>query len=108
MKIIRHIIIRILAVAIPLLLLYFYAEMAIEADRQREHRSDVGLGIAILLVFVLVILMIGFIIDSAVRIFKKQYYLLWVNIPFLLLFLIPVLYISCKLSDGSFYCKCFS
>ena len=108
MKITKHIVIRILAVAIPLLLLYFYSEMAIEANRQREHRTDVGLGIAFMLAFVLIILMVGFITDSIVRIFKKQYSIALINVPFLLLFLIPVLYISCKFSCEVFYCKCFS
>lgn len=108
MKITKHIIIRILAVAIPLLLLYFYSEMAFEANRQREHRTDVGLGIAFLLVFVLIILMIGFITDSIIRIYKKQYSIALINVPFLLLFLIPVLYISCQFSSEAFYCQCFS
>lgn len=108
MKITKHIIIRILAVAIPLLLLYFYSEMAFEANRQREHRTDVGLGIAFLLVFILIILMVGFITDSIVRIYKKQYSIALINIPFLLLFLIPVLYISCQFSSEAFYCQCFS
>ncbi len=58
MKITKHIIIRILAIAIPLLLLYFYSEMVFEANRQREHRTDAGLGIVFLLVFVLIILMV--------------------------------------------------
>ncbi|MFC0425901.1 hypothetical protein [Chryseobacterium scophthalmum] len=108
MKITRHIIIRILAVAIPMLLLYFYSEIAIEANRQREHRTDVGLGIAFLFAFVLIILLVGFITDSIVRIFKKQYSVALINVPFLLLFLIPVLYISCQFSGEVFYCKCFS
>lgn len=108
MKITKHIIIRILAVAIPLLLLYFYSEMAFEANRQREHRTDVGLGFAFLLVFILIILMVGFITDSIVRIYKKQYSIALINVPFLLLFLIPVLYISCQFSSEAFYCQCFS
>ncbi|REC44498.1 hypothetical protein [Chryseobacterium sp. 5_R23647] len=108
MKITKHIIIRILAVAIPLLLLYFYSEMAFEANRQREHRTDVGLGIAFLLVFVLIILMVGFITDSIIRIYKKEYSIALINVPFLLLFLIPVLYISCQFSSEAFYCQCFS
>ena len=108
MKITKHIIIRILAIAIPLLLLYFYSEMAFEANRQREHRTDVGLGIAFLLIFVLIILMVGFITDSIVRIYKKQYSIAMINVPFLLLFLIPVLYISCLFSREAFYCQCFS
>lgn len=108
MKITIHIIIRILAVVIPLLLLYFYSEMAFEANRQREHRTDVGLGIAFLLVFVLIILMVGFITDSIIRIYKKQYSIVLINVPFLLLFLIPVLYISCQFSSEAFYCQCFS
>ncbi|WP_315057028.1 hypothetical protein [Chryseobacterium indoltheticum] len=108
MKITKHIIIRILAVAVPLLLLYFYSEMAFEANRQREHRTDVGLGIAFLLVFVLIILLVGFITDFIVRIYKKQYSIAMINVPFLLLFLIPVLYISCLFSREAFYCQCFS
>ncbi|AZB29118.1 hypothetical protein [Chryseobacterium balustinum] len=108
MKITKHIIIRILAVAVPLLLLYFYSEMAFEANRQREHRTDVGLGIAFLVVFVLIILLVGFITDSIIRIYKKQYSIAMINVPFLLLFLIPVLYISCQFSSEAFYCQCFS
>ena len=108
MKITKHIIIRILAIAIPLLLLYFYSEMAFEANRQLEHRTDAGLGIAFLLVFVLIILLVGFITDSIIRIYKKQYSIALINVPFLLLFLIPVLYISCLFSREAFYCQCFS
>lgn len=108
MKIAKHIIIRILAVAIPLLLLYFYSEIAIEENRKREHRTDVGLGIAVMFVFVLIILIVGFITDFIVRIFRKQYSIAWIDIPFLILFLIPILYITCQFSSEAFYCKCFS
>lgn len=108
MKITKHILIRILAVAIPLLLLYFYSEMAIETNRKREHRTDVGLGIAIIFVFVLIILMIGFITDFVIRISKKQYSIAVIDVPFLILFLVPVLYISCQFSSEAFYCECFS
>ncbi|MEG0760754.1 hypothetical protein [Chryseobacterium sp.] len=104
MKITRHIIIRILVVTIPLLLLYFYSQMAIE----REHRTDVGLGIAFLFAFILIILLVGFITDSLIRIYKEQYSIALINVPFLLLFLVPVLYISCQFSGEIFYCQCFS
>lgn len=108
MKITKHILIRILAVVIPLLLLYFYSEMAIEENRKREHRTDVGLGIAILFVFVMIFLIGGFIVDFIVRISKKQYSIAVIDVPFLILFLIQVLYISCQFSGKAFYCKCFS
>ena len=75
-----------------MLLLYFYSEIAIEANRKRKHRADVGLGIAI--IFVLIILMIGFITDFVIRISKKQYSIAVNDVPFLILFLVRVLYIS--------------
>lgn len=108
MKITRHTIIRILVVTIPLLLLYFYSQMATEANRQREHRTDLGLGIAFLFAFILIILLVGFITDSLIRIYKEQYSIALINVPFLLLFLVPVLYISCQFSGEIFYCQCFS
>lgn len=105
MKIFKHFMIRLLIVATPLLLLYFYSQQAIEANRHREHRTDVGLGIAILLFNILVLLLIGLLIDIVYRIRKKQYSIIIADIPFILLFVFPVLYVHCNMSS---YCEeCF-
>lgn len=105
MQFLKHFLIRLLIVAVPLTALYFYAQMAFKANRQKEHPTDVGLGIALLLCAVLMVLGIALLTDLIVRIAKKQYTVALSNIPFLLLFLIPILYIACNMSS---YCEdCF-
>lgn len=96
---------RFLIVAIPLLLLYGYAQLAFETNRKSEHPTDVGLGIALLLGFIFLLFFIGFAIDTIIRIKKKQYRTMLINAVFLLIFLLPILYIKCQMTT---YCEeCF-
>jgi len=104
-KIALHIASRLLIVALPLTALYFFAQMAFEENRRKEHPTDAGLGIAILLALLLIVLFIGFLSDALYRMYKKDYAIALTNLPFLLLFSIPILYISCKMGT---YCEdCF-
>jgi hypothetical protein len=96
-NLLKHFLIRLLIVAIPLTALYFFAQMSFEANKRREHPVDAGLGIAILLFFILCLLFIGLVIDSAYRIRKRQNKIALTNLPFLLLFSIPIVYIFNKL-----------
>lgn len=93
----KHFGIRLLIVAIPLTALYFFAQMSFEANKRREHPVDAGLGIAILFFFISCVLFIGFITDTAYRIKTKQHKIALTNVPFLLLFIIPILYIFYQL-----------
>jgi hypothetical protein len=102
--ILTHFFVRFLIVSLPLLGLYFIAQMSFKANREREHPVDAGLGIAILLFFMLCFMFVGLIIDSAYRIRKKQFNIALTNLPFLLLFTFPILYIYCQMG----YCEdCF-
>lgn len=105
MDILKNFLIRLLLIALPLIGFYFYSEMAFEANRQKEHPTDVGLGIALLLFFILVLISIGLTVDLIVRIKRKQYKTALTDIPFLMLFSIPILYINCQM--GSYCEDCF-
>ncbi len=105
MKTLKAFLIRLLIIGLPLLGLYFYAQMAFEANSKKEHPTDAGLGIAILLFNLLLIIVIGLIVDLIKRLKRKQYNIALTNVPFLLLFSIPILYIHCQMSS---YCEdCF-
>ena len=105
MNVLKNFIIRILVVGIPLIGLYYYSQIVFEANRRREHPTDAGLGIALLLFALLLLLSIGLIVDLVIRIKKKEYKIALTNIPFLIIFLIPILYINCQMGD---YCEdCF-
>ncbi|WP_407481714.1 hypothetical protein [Elizabethkingia meningoseptica] len=104
MKILKHFLIRLLITVIPLAGLYIYAGIAFRENKQKEHPTDVGLGIAFLLIFILSTLFICFIIDFIVRLLKKDYKVALTDIPFLLFFLIPVLYLNCLWSGGGAFC----
>ncbi|MFY7988060.1 MAG: hypothetical protein ACOVNP_04200 [Flavobacterium sp.] len=96
---------RLLITGLPLLGLYLFAQIAFENNSKSEHPKDVGLGIALLLFVILFILSVGLIIDFVIRIKRKQYKIAVTNVPFLLLFLFPILYIKCQMSG---YCEdCF-
>lgn len=84
MKIIKPILIRLLIVAVPLLALYFDAVIG----RQSEN-SYVGYGSAYLLIIILTALLIGFLIDLIIK--RKQYKIVWIDVCFLLLFLISLI-----------------
>jgi hypothetical protein len=103
MEIFKSFLKRFLIVAIPLLGLYYFSELAFEANRQKEHPTDVGLGIAIFLFFILFILFLGFVIDTIIRIVKKEHKTILINVIFLLPFLILILYIGTLFSGGPFY-----
>nr|WP_314491110.1 hypothetical protein [uncultured Chryseobacterium sp.] len=104
MKLIKHVLIRILVVVIPLTALYLFSIWAFEENRHKEHPTDVGLEIAVLLASILFFLFIIFLIDFIIRLVRKEYKIAVTDIPFLLLFLIPCLYISCLFSGEGFYC----
>ncbi|WP_268849363.1 hypothetical protein [Flavobacterium aestivum] len=99
-----HFFARFLILSIPLVGLYFFAQMSFKANREREHPVDAGLGIAFLLFFILCAMFIGLTIDSAYRIRKKQFNIALTNLPFFLLFTLPILYLYCQIG----YCEdCF-
>ncbi len=104
-KIIVQVLSRILLVATSLFLLYLYAERAFAHNRMKEHPTDAGLGIALLLCFILLILFVAFFIDTVYRAYKKEYFMIAVNIIFISVFSLPILYINCQMGD---YCEnCF-
>lgn len=105
MEIFKSFLKRLLITGLPLLGLYFFAQISFESNSRREHPTDAGLGIAILLFIILFLMTVGLLKDLVVRIKRKQYKVAATNIPFLLLFLFPILYIKCQMSD---YCEdCF-
>lgn len=105
MKIVKHLLIRLLIAAAPLIGLYFWAEMAFRANRQKEHPTDVGMGVALMLIFVLSALFFGFITDFITRLIKKDYKVALTDVPFLLVFIVPILYLSCLWSGGDGFCN---
>lgn len=104
-KIAIHFFARLLIVSVPLVALYFFAEMAFETNRQKEHPTDVGLGIAIVLGMMLCVMFMALLIDSIYRIRRKEFGIAMTNLPFLLVFSLPILYINCKM--GSYCEDCF-
>jgi Na+-driven multidrug efflux pump len=104
-KFIVQILIRVFLVCSSLFLLYLYAERVFAHNRMREHPVDAGLGIALLLFFVVLILFIGFFIDAIYIAYKKEYFIIFVNMLFMAVFSLPMLYINCQMED---YCEsCF-
>lgn len=110
-KVIRnfnHFLIRLLIVVIPLTAIYFFAKLAFEENRRKEHPTDVGLGIAIISFNVFIILFIGFLVEFIKRIKKKQYDIALIDVLFLLLFFVPILYIHCQMGGCcNFFCDGF-
>ncbi|MDN3691787.1 hypothetical protein QWZ06_05735 [Chryseobacterium tructae] len=105
MKILKPFLKRLLVTAIPLICLYIFAEIAFQNNRKKEHPTDVGLGIALLLTFILFSLFIGFMTDFIIRLRKKEYKTALIDLPFLLCFIIPALYLSCLWSGGDGFCN---
>ncbi|MBO0592503.1 hypothetical protein I2486_13940 [Cellulophaga sp. E16_2] len=93
----KKIIVRIVIIALPLVTLYAYFLMESEANSRKEHPTDVGLGIAIMLFFILTVLVIGFSIDLIKRLHKKHYKVAFIDLSFLSLFILPILYINCQM-----------
>lgn len=104
MKLLKAFLLRLLIVAIPLLALYFYAEIAFEANREKEHRTDAGLGIVVLLAFILIILFVGFVVDLLVSLNSKEYKIALINVPFLIPFVIFIIYIGCLMASRECFC----
>ncbi|WP_316847186.1 hypothetical protein [Pedobacter psychrodurus] len=92
MSLIKHVVMRIAIVGIPLLGWYVYSEIAYQANRMKEHPTDVGLGMAILLTLILFFLFVGFVIDLIVRIRNKQKQIANIDLVFIVLFAVPILY----------------
>lgn len=104
MKLLKAFLLRLLIVSIPLLALYCYAEIAFEANRKKEHPTDAGLGIVVLLAFILIILFVGFLVDLLVRLSKKEYKIALINVPFLIPFVIFIIYIGCLMASRECFC----
>lgn len=96
---------RLLITAIPLVSLFIFAETAFQNNRSKEHPTDVGLGIALMLTFILFSLFIGFMADFIIRIRRKEYKTALTDLPFLLCFIIPALYLNCLWSGGDGFCS---
>ena len=58
----------------------------------KEHPTDVGLGMAILLTLILVFLFVGFVIDLIVRTRNKQKQIARIDLVFIVLFAVSILY----------------
>ena len=106
MELLKHFLIRFLIIGLPLIGLYFYSQIAFEANLNKEHPVDAGLGIAILIFTVLFIMFVGLFIDLGVRMIKKQNKIALTNVPFLLLFIIPISYIGCQFTTNCEDCFC--
>jgi len=92
MGIIKHLVLRVAIVAFPMFVWYVYSEYAYKANRMKEHPTDVGLGMAILLTLILFFLFIGFLIDFVVRMQNKQRQIANIDLVFIVLFAVPILY----------------
>lgn len=101
----KQLIIRLLIAGVPLGGLYFFAQLSFKANRQKEHPTDVGLGIAFLLIFILLILFIGFTIDFIARLRRKQYEIALIDVPFLIPFVVLLLYLGCLMSSRDCFCE---
>ena len=104
MKLLKAFTVRLLIVVIPLIAYYFYTEIAFKANRESEHPVDAGLGMVILLAFILIIMCIGFIVDLLVRLSRKEYKIALINLPFLIPFVIFIIYIACLMSSRECFC----
>jgi hypothetical protein len=103
MNIFKSFLKRLFIVCVPLLGLYYYSEIIFEVNRQKEHPTDVGLGIAIFLFIILLFLFLGFVIDTILRIVKKERQIVLINIIFLLPFVFLILYIATLFFGGPLY-----
>lgn len=104
MKLLKAFLLRLMIVVIPLLVLYCYAQIAFKANREKEHPTDAGLGIVVLLAFILIILFVGFLVDLLVRLSRKEYKIALINIPFLIPFIIFIVYIACLMASRECFC----
>lgn len=108
MKYIKPLVKRLVISVAPLVILYFIAEMSFKANRQSEHPVDAGLGIAFLLIFIIVVLFIGFFIDLIVRLRKKSYSTVGIDLLFLLPILFAIFYFGCQMGAFDYACNaCF-
>ena len=105
MKTLKHFLVRFLIIVVPLAGLYFYAQMAFEANSQREHPTDAGLGIAYLLLFFLFILFVGFLFDFIIKFRTKQFKIVWIDLSFLLIFTISIIYLVCLMTSRDCFCS---
>lgn len=105
MKTLKHFLIRLLIILVPLVGSYFYAQIAFEENRQREHRTDAGFGIAFLLIFFLFILFVGFLFDFIIKLRTKQFKIVWIDLSFLLIFTIPIMYLVCLMTSRDCFCS---
>ena len=87
-------VLRFLGFFLPLLALYVYAQYAFYENNLKEHPTDAGLGIALLLFFISVILFGVFLVDAIRQLRRKNYAVLWIDVAFLSIFLIPILYVG--------------
>jgi len=100
----KKLLIRIIIVGIPLLLLYIGFLIATESNNQKQYRTDVGLGFGILLFVILLTLATGFLIDFINNLYRKDYKVAMLDIPFLIIFLMPILYLHCQMGG---FCDSF-
>ncbi len=98
--------VRLLILSSVLALYYVYAQYAFDEAAKKEHRTDTGLGLAIMFFILLTLLSISLLVDFVIRLAKKQYYIALTDLPFMLLFLVPMLYINCQMSQYCEDCLC--
>lgn len=101
----KHLLKRLLFTLIPLLSLYLFAQISFETSKNDLHRGDSGLGIVFLLIFILLVLFFGFIIDSIIKIRRKEYKIFQLNILFLLPIILFLSYFLCLMTSRCFFCE---
>ena len=89
----------VLRLALPvaaMLVFYGFASLSISANAGREHRGDTGLGIAIVLGFLCFALLVGYLVDLVIQLFKRQPALVVADLLVLGILCIPFGWVSCN------------
>ena len=89
----------VLRLALPvaaMLVFYGFASLSISANAGREHRGDTGLGVAIVLGFLCFALLVGYLVDLVIQLFKRQPALVVADLLVLGALCIPFGWVSCN------------
>lgn len=100
------VIVRVLVFLLPLLVLYLFSRWSAVQMAGQTHRGDSALGIAVLLGAMTLVMLLGFIVDFVVQLWRRRTFNWLIDVLLIALLMTPFGWFACNWFGGSDYFLC--
>jgi hypothetical protein len=100
------VIVRVLVFFLPLLALYLFSRWSALQMAGQAHRGDSALGIAVLLGAMTLVMLLGFIVDFVVQLWRRRTFNWLTDVLLIALLMTPFGWFACNWFGGNDYILC--